>query len=427
MAKRGSMLVLGLLVVAGFGASARADTPNVVLIYADDIGYGDLGATAPRPSRRRTSTGSLPAGCGSPTPTRRRRPARRPATPADRRVRLAQAGHRRPARRRRVDHRAGPARRCRPCFKGAGYTTGVVGKWHLGLGAGDVDWNGEIKPGPLEIGFDYAFLIPATGDRVPCVYVENRRVVGLDPSDPIRVSYKEPVGNEPTGKDEPRAAEDAAQPRPRPDDRQRHQPHRLHERRQGGALGGRGHGRHDHGARRSRSSSGTGSSRSSCTSPRTTSTCRACRTRGSRGRSGMGPRGDAILEFDWCVGEILETLDRLKLTEQHARDLDQRQRPGRRRRLPGPGRREARGAHARRAPARRQVQHLRRRHARAVHRPLARAREAGRLGRARRPGRPVRVVREPDRTRPRGRRPRRTAATSCRRCSGRHRRGASGW
>ena len=55
-----------------------------------------------------------------------------------------------------------------------------------------IDWNGEIKPGPLEVGFDYSFIIPATGDRVPCVYVENHRVVGLDPNDPIRVSYAHP-------------------------------------------------------------------------------------------------------------------------------------------------------------------------------------------------------------------------------------------
>src|SRR5690606_26214810 len=70
-------------------------------------------------------------------------------------------------------------------------------------GDGNVDWNGEITPGPREIGFDYHFLIPATGDRVPCVYVEQGRVVGLDPEDSIRVSYDQRIDSRPSGKEAP--------------------------------------------------------------------------------------------------------------------------------------------------------------------------------------------------------------------------------
>ena len=89
-------------------------------------------------------------------------------------------------------------------LKAAGYNTAVVGKWHLGLGTGTTDYNHPpITPGPLEIGFDYYFGMPATGDRVPCVFMENRTIYNFDPADPLLVSYSSKVGNQPTATEHP--------------------------------------------------------------------------------------------------------------------------------------------------------------------------------------------------------------------------------
>ncbi len=88
-------------------------------------------------------------------------------------------------------------------LKTKGYHTGVVGKWHLGLGDGNLDWNEKIAPSPNEVGFDYSFIMAATQDRVPTVYIKNGHVVGLDPQDPIYVDYDKNFPGEPTALDHP--------------------------------------------------------------------------------------------------------------------------------------------------------------------------------------------------------------------------------
>ncbi|HOW65782.1 MAG TPA: sulfatase-like hydrolase/transferase [Candidatus Paceibacterota bacterium] len=182
-------------------SSGTAQKPNIVILYADDLGYGDLGcygATAVRTPHadrlakeglRFTSAYSSSATC---TPSRYSmltgeyafRKKGTGVLPGDAAL-IIEPG--------RVTMAS--------LLKRAGYTTGVIGKWHLGLGkAGEVlDWNRDIKPGPREIGYDYSFIMAATGDRVPCVYVENHRVVGLVSEDPIQVSYREPFPGELNG------------------------------------------------------------------------------------------------------------------------------------------------------------------------------------------------------------------------------------
>lgn len=99
-------------------------------------------------------------------------------------------------------------------FQRAGYLTGVVGKWHLGLGSvSPIDWNKEVTPGPREVGFDYSFIFPATADRTPTVFMENQRVVGWDSSDPIEVNYVKAYPGELTGKEHPEMLKVANDPK----------------------------------------------------------------------------------------------------------------------------------------------------------------------------------------------------------------------
>src|SRR5512137_1865488 len=181
-------------------SGARAAKPNIIIILADDLGVGDTGCYGanriPTPNVDRVAREGL----------RFRDAHSTSATCTPSRYALLTGEY--PWRKKGTGILPGgasliiePNRTTLPSLlQKAGYRTGAVGKWHLGLGNKNLDWNGDIKPGPLEIGFDYCFLMPATGDRVPCVYVENHRVVRLDPADPIKVSFGEPIGNEPTGK-----------------------------------------------------------------------------------------------------------------------------------------------------------------------------------------------------------------------------------
>lgn len=193
-----TLAALIVLAVAGMGSILCHDTaqggdpasaPNVVFILADDIGYGDFacyGATKVKTPHldRLAAEGLRFIDAHSPSAV---------CTPTRYAFMTGEYAWRKPGTG-ILPGIAGlivqPGRMTVPAmFKQAGYTTAVIGKWHLGLGETPTDYNREIKPGPLEIGFDQCFLIPATGDRTPCVYVENHRVVGLDPNDPIRLDY----------------------------------------------------------------------------------------------------------------------------------------------------------------------------------------------------------------------------------------------
>jgi arylsulfatase A-like enzyme len=198
-------LLFALSLAAAALHAADSAKPNIIVLLADDIGYGDLSCYGAKHARTPNLDKLAAQGC-------RFTDAHSPASTCTPTRRALLTGV--------YSWRQQPGSSIAPgdlplsipvgtstvasLLKGAGYQTGAVGKWHLGLGGENgPDWNGEIKPGPLDLGFDSYFIMAATGDRVPTVYVENNHVVGLDPKDPITVSYKQKIGNEPTGAENP--------------------------------------------------------------------------------------------------------------------------------------------------------------------------------------------------------------------------------
>ena len=304
-----------VLIPAATRVCAVERLPNIVLIYADDLGYGDVGcygATAVKTPNvdklARTGLRFTSAYCTSATCT----PSRYSLLTGEYPFRQKGTGV--------LPGDAGliiePGRVTLPSIlKQAGFTTAVVGKWHLGLGeTGKIDWNGEVKPGPREVGFDYSFIMAATGDRVPCVYLENQRVVGLDPSDPIQVNYQEAFPGERTGKTDRKSL--------KMDWSDGHNMAVVNDiGRIGYMKGGKAALWKDADMADQFTQRALNFIERSHDKPFflyfATQDIHVPRVPHARfvGKTGMGPRGDAIAELDWSVGEIMKKLAELKLTE----------------------------------------------------------------------------------------------------------------
>ena len=300
-------------------AQKHAEKPNVIFILADDIGYGDLSCYG----EKTISTPNVEALAAKGVRFTDAHATAATSTPSRYSLLTGQYAWRRP------DTGVAPGDAgmiIRPeqttladVFKSAGYATAAVGKWHLGLGdkTGTQDWNGIITPGLKDIGFDYSYIMAATGDRVPCVFVENQQVVNLDPSDPIQVSYKTPFPGEPLGKDHPELLTKL-----KPSVNHGHNQAIVNGiSRIGYMKGGKSALWTDEYIADSITSKAVKFIEENKDQPFflyfATNDVHVPRVPHPQfvGKSGMGARGDAILEFDWSVGEVLKILDKLGLTE----------------------------------------------------------------------------------------------------------------
>ena len=288
--------------------------PNVIVIYVDDLGFGDLGCygskTIKTPNIDQLARKGLLFTQAHTTS----------ATCTPSRYSLLKGEY--AFRRKDTGVATGDASALIPAgqqtvatiFSKAGYTTAAIGKWHLGLGPlGGPNWNGKIEQGPLDIGFKEAFILPATGDRVPCVYIENDHVRNLNAQDPIEVNYLKKIGSMPTGKENPELL------------KMKHS--HGHDNtivngvgRIGFMVGGKQALWDDEDMAQTLANKAKSFMIRNQKSPFflyfATHDIHVPRIPHSRflGKSGFGNRGDALLQLDDSVGQLMKTLDSLRLT-----------------------------------------------------------------------------------------------------------------
>ncbi|KAA1243629.1 arylsulfatase [Aquimarina sp. RZ0] len=295
-------------------ATKKETKPNIIVIYMDDLGYGDVsfnGATALKtPNMDKLANNGVRFTNGYASS----------ATCTPSRYALLTGTY--PWRNKNAKILPGTAPliidttqvTIPKILQEKGYHTGIVGKWHLGLGLGKVDWNTQVSPGPNEVGFDYAYIMAATQDRVPTVYIENGNVVNLDPNDPIKIDYSHNFDGEPTGIDNPELL--------------KLKWHHGHNNsivngipRIGFMKGGEkakwiDEDMADNFLKKAQEYVVTHKEKPfflyyALQQPHVP------RTPHPRfvGKSGMGPRGDVILEADWCIGQFIDTLEKEGILE----------------------------------------------------------------------------------------------------------------
>jgi arylsulfatase A len=263
----------------GTGCSPEAKPPNIIFIMADDMGYGDLGCYGAsrintphcdqlaREGIRFTDSHSPSAVC---SPTRYGVLTGRYCWRSWLKNWVI------------MEHMPLLIEPQRPTvasmLKEQGYATGCIGKWHLGWGSEiNPDWNEEQYPGPLDVGFDYFFGVPFSHNSTPQlqVFVRNRRIVGLEPD--ADINNKQTLRQ--VTRERKNTAIDLSNEAVQFVERNQDRPFFLYY---------------------------------------PTTNVHAPLTPNNRfqGKSDAGKYGDFVVEFDWAVGQIMETLDRLDLTER---------------------------------------------------------------------------------------------------------------
>lgn len=153
--------------------------PNIVLIYADDLGYGDVscyGATMiDTPNIDKLATQGMKF-TDAHAAASLCSPSRYGILTGSAPWRLHKKGN---------GYRLPPDRMNLASYLGTqGYQSAAIGKWHLGYSK---DWNKLPITGPLERGFDYHFGVPQNHNDSTRAFIENHDIVGRIPGEPYRI------------------------------------------------------------------------------------------------------------------------------------------------------------------------------------------------------------------------------------------------
>ena len=302
-----------LLILFFSACNTENKTPNVIIIYADDLGFGDVSAydqgTLNTPNIDRIANEGIKFTNGHSSS----------ATCSPSRYALLTGSY--PWRNSKAKISTGASmiidtnqKTLPKMFKENNYSTAIIGKWHLGLGDGQINYNSKISPGPNDVGFDYSYIMPDTQDRVPTVYIEDGYVKNLDNTDPLYVNFKENFDNQPTGDKNPEMLT-----------MKWHHGHynsivngisRIGFMKGGKKAYWSDIDMADHFLNKAKSYIAKNKNKPfflfySMQQPHVPRTPHPR----FKGKSGMGPRGDVIIEADWCIGQLYKTLEKENLLE----------------------------------------------------------------------------------------------------------------
>jgi len=193
-----------------FSFSLQAnDSPNIVYILADDLGYGDVQCL--NPERGKIPTPHMDKIAADGMTFTDAHTTSSVCTPTRYGILTGRYNWRTKLQLHVLNGYGEPLipedRMTVPSFlRENGYTTAMIGKWHLGLGLpvidgkkaqpvktikkmvgkgplppaelSNIDWKGVIKGGPVDLGFDSWYGISASLDFPPYVWIRDRNFVG---------------------------------------------------------------------------------------------------------------------------------------------------------------------------------------------------------------------------------------------------------